>query len=245
MLIAFITTFLHELAHLIAARAQGVPCRLGIGNRLWIMVAETDMTGIWALPKSRRYLPILAGPLLDLVSVSSLILVLFGSSIGLLSLPSLALQIIQATTLIYLLRLIWQLFFFVRTDLYFVFTTFCGCKNLLEDTQGYLKNLVAAAFRKPPPVPQEHIPAREMTAIRTYTVFWLVGRGLAFTVLLLVTLPTALHYLASIYSTLVLTPGADVKQTIDLAIIMSISVLFGIAGFSLWTREIINSRRKQ
>ncbi|MEH2292440.1 hypothetical protein [Nostoc sp.] len=67
--------FLHEMAHLVAARALGVSCRMGISNRMWMLVAETDMTGIWGVPRNQRYLPFLAGTLLDMVSAAILILV--------------------------------------------------------------------------------------------------------------------------------------------------------------------------
>src|SRR6185503_4459405 len=35
MLMGLVTTFVHELAHFLAARARGVSCRFGISNRLW------------------------------------------------------------------------------------------------------------------------------------------------------------------------------------------------------------------
>jgi hypothetical protein len=47
MVIGYATVFLHEMAHLVAARgAVGVSSRLGISHRLWYLVAETDMTGV-------------------------------------------------------------------------------------------------------------------------------------------------------------------------------------------------------
>ena len=58
--------FVHELAHLIAARAVGVNSRMGISHRLWYLVAETDLTGLWSVTRNQRYLPMLAGMIVDL-----------------------------------------------------------------------------------------------------------------------------------------------------------------------------------
>jgi putative peptide zinc metalloprotease protein len=87
MVSALLTTFFHEMAHLTVARARGISSRLGIGNRLWVLVAETDLSGLWAVPRRQRFLPLLAGMILDTTSAALLILVFQAAAIGLLSLP--------------------------------------------------------------------------------------------------------------------------------------------------------------
>jgi hypothetical protein len=47
-------TFAHELAHLCTARAAGVPARISLSTRLQFLVAQTDVTGIWAVPRLQR-----------------------------------------------------------------------------------------------------------------------------------------------------------------------------------------------
>src|SRR5205823_1988045 len=74
--------YLHELAHLLAARACGVPARIRPGRRLWFIVAETDMTGIWLASKRQRYLAFLAGPLADVVSAAVLLVLLWAQRHG-------------------------------------------------------------------------------------------------------------------------------------------------------------------
>jgi len=66
--------FLHEMAHLVAARSVGVNSRMGISHRLWYLVAETDLTGLWSVPRNQRYLPMLAGIILDALVASLLVL---------------------------------------------------------------------------------------------------------------------------------------------------------------------------
>ncbi|MHC5825494.1 MAG: hypothetical protein ACYT04_59000, partial [Nostoc sp.] len=103
-LIGFVTLFLHEMAHLVAAKAVGVSCRMGFSNRMWVLVAETDMTGIWGVPSQERYLPFLAGSIVDVVSASVLTLVIFANSRGLIVLHPLVFQLGRAILLTYLLE---------------------------------------------------------------------------------------------------------------------------------------------
>src|SRR6185436_7611074 len=136
-----------EFCHLLAARAAGVKSRIGIGNRLWVLVAETDLTGLWAVPRNRRYLPLLAGPISDGVFASLIVFLLYSQSHGHLHLSSGMVGILRACLLLYLARLLWQLFFFVRTDFYYVIALFFGCKNLMKDTQRFIQSRLSYLFR--------------------------------------------------------------------------------------------------
>jgi len=53
----YASLFVHEMSHLLAARAVGVKSRMGISHRLWFLVAETDLTGLWGVARRQRYLP--------------------------------------------------------------------------------------------------------------------------------------------------------------------------------------------
>jgi hypothetical protein len=119
----------HELGHLLAARASDVPARIGVSHRLWILVAETDMSGIWMAPKRRRYLAFLAGPLIDAASAALLIGVLWADRRGWIGLSPTLGQFTGAALWSYLFRLLWQCFVFVRTDFYYVLATAIDCKN--------------------------------------------------------------------------------------------------------------------
>jgi hypothetical protein len=239
--LGLLTTFFHEMAHLLAARAEGVPCRLSVSNRLWILVAETDMTGIWALPRSRRFLPLLAGAGLDAVSAAVLILFLAAGRRGFLAMAPAGTKILQAVLLAYLLRILWQCFFFVRTDFYYVYATACNCKNLLEDTQDLLRNQVARLLGRPPRHDQRHIPRREMRAIEVYSLFWLAGRGAAFWTLFKFTLPLLLAYLVHVGANLH-DWRSDPYAFLDALTIGMIQVGFTLAGLLLWIKGLYIAR---
>jgi len=238
-----VTLFLHEMSHLLAARAAGVKARLGIGHRLWILVAETDMTDLWSVPKRQRFLPILAGPLTDLVTVSFLLCALDAADRGWIHLSPLAREMTRAVFFSYVIQISWQLFFFVRTDLYFAVATFFNCKNLLGDTEQFLKNQLARVLPSVQPVDQSHIPAAERRVIRAYSAVWLLGRAVAFFLLLTVTLPLTVAYLEKIGGSLRHGIGADGLEYLDALMMVILSTaLFGV-GMGLWIRSLIRQWR--
>ncbi len=199
-LIAYAGIMVHEMGHLVAARAVGVSSRMGISNRLWYLVAETDLTGLWGVPKGQRYLPLLAGLLIDTVSSSLLILLLFARGQHWLSFSMFTVRVVRALVLSYWLRVAWQFFLFVRTDIYFVIVNFFNCRNLLKDTENYLRNLAARVIPRIKPVNQSGIPAAERKVIRAYAVVWVLGRIMAFGILFTVTVPVAYSYIRDLGS---------------------------------------------
>jgi putative peptide zinc metalloprotease protein len=228
---------LHELAHLAAARASGVPSRIGVSHRLWIFVAETDMTGIWMAPKRARYLAFLAGPLVDAASASLLVGVVWGQRHGLIGLTAFEAQIVGAGLLLYLLRLLWQCFFFVRTDFYFVVTTACNCKNLLVDTQNFLHNQVARVLRSWRRVDQSTIPAGEMRVVRWYSLVWLAGRAAAFFSLFVVTLPVLWRYSVALGPVLI---GRHSRYSVVDALVFGVvTISIEGTGLVMWVRSLV------
>jgi hypothetical protein len=244
ILVGYSTVFLHEMGHLMAARAVGVSSRLGISSRMWVLVAETDMTGLWSVPKRQRYLPMLAGPVIDLVSASLISIALFAQHRGWIALPAVAVQLSRAMVFVYMMRLLWQCFFFVRTDFYYVIATFFGCKSLMRDTRVYIGNLRRRLFSSAqPPVDQAHIPRAERRVIGVYAWIWFLGRGVALWTLFFITLPVAGKYLRSSVTTM-LTGFSGGSYAFFDALFILFFYLFPLGlGMSLWIRGIVKHRR--
>jgi hypothetical protein len=208
-----------------------------------MLVAETDVTGLWALPSKERYLPFLAGILVDAVSASVLILFLFLSDLGIFGQPMPLVQRVTSAMLFgYFLRLAWQCYFFVRTDLYYVIANLFHCKNLLGDTETFLKNLVSRVLTSVRYKEQSHIPRREMGFIRIYAVVWVLGRFLAAYVLVTAQIPLLIHYTTSIFRRLAAGPGADLAAYRESLTISSISLALAVLGFGIWFRSLADSR---
>lgn len=127
----------HESFHVLAARRLGLPSRLGVNRRLYFVVFETELNGLLSVPKKKRYLPFLAGMLADVILFGGLTLAAaVDSSDGLSWGGRLALAIAYTA----LLRLSWQFYVFLRTDLYYVITTALSCTNLHEVTSAYVRD---------------------------------------------------------------------------------------------------------
>lgn len=239
----FFTLFLHELAHLLATKAQGVNSRMGISHRLWALVAETDMTGLWSIPKRQRYLPMLAGPLLDSFSAALLLLILFARSRHVFTLTPTAEQLCQAMIFTYLFRLLWQCCFFVRTDFYYVITNFFGCKSLMKDTNDFVKSCFLRAVGSPDRLDQSHIPLAERRVIHVYSVLWLLGRGLAFFSLFFITLPVLYQYLVSAFAVIQRGYVSDHFQYIDSVAVGALNLIPLVIGLIMWVTSIVRKRR--
>ncbi|HVT15587.1 MAG TPA: hypothetical protein VHQ90_05310 [Thermoanaerobaculia bacterium] len=242
-LFSLLSLFIHEFCHLLAARAVGVKSRLGIGNRLWVLVAETDLTGLWAVPRKQRYLPMLAGPISDGVSGALIVFALCAQSHRLLHLSAGMVELLRASLLLFLARLLWQCFFFLRTDFYYVIALFFGCKNLMKDTQRFVTGWLSYFFRGRPRDDQKRIPPREMRVIKVYSILWLLGRGLAFVSLFLFAVPALTRYLRDLFGALSRGIGPDAYGFVDTVVVNLLNLLPLVLGLSLWLASLLNRSR--
>jgi hypothetical protein len=125
--------------------------------RLYIPVAETNLTQLWSVPRKKRYIPFLAGMLNDTLVLSFLIFLLWFSDLT----PILGLESVTAFARLAILllyySLIWQFLLFIQTDLYFVISNFFGCRNLYSDSWNFILNFFLKAFKRKGS--ELHIPA--------------------------------------------------------------------------------------
>lgn len=238
MLLGMASTFLHEMGHLTAARAAGVSCRFSIGNQLWFVVWYTEMNGIWALPRNRRYLPILAGPLVDLVSAALIVLLLAAAAHYAWPLPALTRNILSALLFLYIVRIIWQCYFFVRTDFYYAFSNLLGCKRLMQDTEDWLRNRWARLRGRAEKVDQAGLPAHERRMLPGYAAIWLLGRSVALGMLLFVQLPLLLSYLLLLFESTTAPAGSQGSSASALLAGLLFSTLL-LAGLAMWVRQLM------
>lgn len=104
---------IHEVAHVAAARAAGVPFQLRPGRRQWSIFLQADVSGAWALPRPARYRIYGAGLLWDFTVASALILLLAYAP-----LPPVVQSVLAAWLLLAVLALLGEFRLFARTDVY-------------------------------------------------------------------------------------------------------------------------------
>jgi len=237
--------FVHELAHLIAARSVGVNSRMGISHRLWYLVAETDLTGLWSVPRNQRYLPMLAGMIIDITVLSLIVLLLLCQDLRLFMLSSFSLHLLRAMAFTNLMRILWECFLFVRTDLYFVAMTFLNCKNLLTDTQVFLHNQLSRVTSRIRTVDQSAIPKTERRAIRIYAAVFLAGRAWAFVTLFWVTMPVAAGYWGSLIPALRDGYSVNPSNFIDSLAAATYFLVPTVAGFVFWAGALMRPKESE
>lgn len=234
--------FAHEFAHLVAARAAGVPSRIGVGTRLWELVAETDMTGIWLASRRERCLAFLAGMLLDLTVSALIVLSLFSADRGALAIDPTMELVLRALLFVQLTKVLFEFYVFVPTDVYYVIGTLFGCKNLMGDTQAYLSNLLWRLLRRPERVRESAVPAHEMRVVRWFSLAWLGGRGLAFASLFFITLPVLSGYVGMIGRSVVGDNDA-LRVLTDGPALALLMVALESLGIFIWLRGVFRARR--
>jgi putative peptide zinc metalloprotease protein len=185
-LVTYALAAVHELAHVLAAAALGVPARLRITRRLYFLTFETNLTGLWALPPGKRVGPLLAGLSFDSVVLFG-VLVLRAADVG----PD---RFLAALALIELSAIVTQFFVFLRTDIYSVMTALLGCTNLSETTRLMLRG----TLRRLSPEQQAKLTAsrpRDLAVARWYRIVHLAGMALAIWFFLAYFVPSTWHLL--------------------------------------------------
>jgi hypothetical protein len=131
--------FLHESFHVLAGRRLGLPSTLNASNRWTYIVFETQINGLLSVDRRRRYLPFLAGMLLDAVMVAVLGLAaeMTRSGDGHLSLAG---RVCLAMAFTVCARLAWQFQLYLQTDLYYVLATALNCHDLHAASSSLMKN---------------------------------------------------------------------------------------------------------
>jgi hypothetical protein len=180
---------IHELAHLLAARRLGLASRIRLSNRFYFVVFETSMDGLVGVPRRQRYLPMLAGIGADIVAMASLTLVAAltrGDDGSLVSGVCLALAFST------LPRIVWQFYFFLQTDIYYLAATVLGCIDLHRTSRQWLGNRVNRVLgRHDRLLDEDSWHPHDRRAARWYGPLMVAGYTTAIVMALLVALPVA------------------------------------------------------
>jgi hypothetical protein len=137
----FVLMAFHESFHVLAGRRLGIRTSVALSHRFFFFVFETNLDGLAVVPRAKRYLPILAGLLADLLVVCAMTVTAYltRTSAGDITLVGALCLALAFTTL---LRMAWQFYLFLRTDIYVLICTMAGCNDLHNCARGVLANKV-------------------------------------------------------------------------------------------------------
>lgn len=134
-----VLTAIHEAFHVLAGRRLGIRSSVSLSRRFYFVVLETNLDGLAVVARAQRYLPILAGLLADLLAVCGLTVTAYltRGSAGEITIVGGYCLALAFTTLP---RMAWQLYLFMRTDVYVLISTLTGCNDLDGCARGVLAN---------------------------------------------------------------------------------------------------------
>ena len=244
LLLSSVTVMLHELGHMLAAARHGISSRLGIGNRLWNIVAEADLSGVLALPKRQRYLPLLAGMLVDVLVIALLTLAIAalrrsgmaGDETGL------TVPLLQALILQIFVTMTWQFNFFLKTDIYYVLSNYWSYPDLDADARIYLRDRMHRLSKGRLGTRAESPNYASRRVLNAFAVLWVVGRLLALGTLVLIVIPTLYLYAAKVYRAYQ-DPAVSAGTVYDLGIFTLLSLMILTGGLYMWLRGRWSTRR--
>lgn len=191
--------FIHEGFHALAGRRLGLRSSLSVGRRLYFVVFETNLDGLVSVPRRRRYLPILAGILADVLVFSGLTLIAVVTRAADGTTTRLG-GIALALAFITLLRLIWQFYLHLQTDLYFLAVTVLGCGDLQSIAKRMMRNRMWRLLRRSDRCTDESMfPARDRAVGRWYSWLLVVGYTFSIGALIIVLIPTAWQVFVRIF----------------------------------------------
>jgi hypothetical protein len=224
--LTFLLVVLHEIGHVLAMRAEGLPTGINLGHRLFFIVLETDMSRVWTLPPERRYRLYLAGLSFDAMLLFAALLVqLFFSG------HSLAAGIARMAAFSTFIRILYQCCVYMKTDLYYVLENLSGSYNLMENGQNHLRKWLPFL----PEVKTSMAFAGEEKLVRPYAVFYLAGVVITVAVLAFYNIPLIFH------AAVLVMPGFSKPASSILfwdAVIFFLQfvIMFGLLGYS-WSKK--------
>lgn len=226
LLISFFLVILHEFGHVLAVRSEGLPAKIEVGNRLFLIVLETDMSQVWKLPAEKRNKLYLAGMNFDFaVLFLALAAQLFVSD------NAITMGLMKLAVLDTFIRLIYQTAVFMKTDLYYVIENLTGCYNLMENGRNFLARWIP--FLR---VPETETFAGEEKFVRRYAGFYLAGVLLTFIITAYYYIPQMIFALSEIMLPGFLEPITSIRFWDSVVFLLQIVLVLGLLLYS-WTKK--------
>jgi hypothetical protein len=213
---------LHEAYHALAGRRLGLPSQMRIGRRLYFVVAETRLNALYSVPRRQRYLPFLAGIVVDALVLSWL--TIGAAFVRAAHGPSWLREYLLALGVTVVVRLVWQAFFFLQSDLYFVISAACGCSNLQAAARFRLHRAYQRLLRRPVPPFGDDWTSRDVAASRWYAPLLFVGVLAAGLNLVVFVIPATVHLGVILVHRLSHPYAAGAVELLDTSIFFTLAI---------------------
>ncbi|WNF23656.1 hypothetical protein [Mesobacillus jeotgali] len=226
MLIGFFLVIIHEFGHVLAVRSEGLPAKIEVGNRLFFVVLETDMSQVWKLPAEKRNKLFLAGMNFDIVVLFLALAAQFIASENTLTMALLKLIVLNT-----FIRLVFQTAVFMKTDLYYVIENKTGCYNLMENGRNFLAKWLPFLS-----VPETETFDGEEKFVRRYAYFYLAGILLTFAITAYYYIPQIMFAVNEIMLPGFLEPITSIRFWDSVVFLLQIVLVLGLLLYS-WSKK--------
>jgi len=231
-----VLTAVHELFHVLAGRRLGVRSTVALSRRFYFVVLETNLDGLAIVPRSQRYLPILAGLLADFLAICALTVTAYLTRApdGRITLVGGFCLALAFTTLP---RMAWQFYLFMRTDIYVLICTVTGCNDLDACARDVIANTVNRLLGRRDRLRDEsRWHPTDRRAARWYAPLIVIGYAAMLWLLVLVGLPITWRFLSTAVDR-VLRGASATGPFWDSAVLLTLTVTQLAIALALAVRE--------
>jgi putative peptide zinc metalloprotease protein len=183
---------------------------------IWL-VAETDMTGLWAKPKKSRYVPFLAGMMWDVVLILACLIIQQTTNHALIVGYS------KLIVFLVLVAFLFQFIIFLRTDLYFVVSNWKNTSALHQNSLLFLKK----TFLKKDLPEWDQLPEYEKKNAVWFGYLYGIGGIMAISLFFYFQVPPVVYGISLVYESLTLNSMGSFYFW-DSAILLVVILLQGI-----------------
>jgi hypothetical protein len=186
-------------------------------------------------------LPILAGMLVDIGVMAMLTLLAAATRQADGQFPIVG-GILLGLAFTTLLRLAWQGWFFLQTDIYYLVVTLLGCVNLQATAKQVLANWLRRRLGRPARYDPATWHPRDRAVARWYSVVIVIGYGIAFAVLATNVLPAAIRVFETVLSRLAGNGAQGDVGLVDSAVILLLTLGELALAIGLFVRDRRHAR---
>jgi putative peptide zinc metalloprotease protein len=230
VLVSTVTGAVHELWHWLAGRAVGVPAAFRVSYRGVFLVFETDLTQLVALPRRRRYGPLLAGMAFDGTVLAGALGLRLLDEYGVPGLPATIDRLLALVVLVEVLGIVWQWAgAFLRTDGYAVLANALRCHDLYRTTWLTTKNRLVRLS----PAEREELAAagtRDRDVARWFGVVYVAGLLAMLWVYASITIPSAVGMAGWVGANVTGLAAGTAAFWESVAVLAWIAVQYGLPG---------------
>ncbi|WP_042146768.1 hypothetical protein [Paucisalibacillus sp. EB02] len=222
--ISLVLILIHEFGHILAIRSFNLPAKLDIGNRLFLVVFEADLSAAWKLPSRNRNPLYFAGMSFEqvVIFISFIITLYFAEANSLLT------GILGIVIFDILVKTVYQFCFYMKTDMYYIIENISGHYNLMENVLQYLRRWLP--FIKKDTTTEAY--QNELIGIRIYSTFYLVGILTTFLLIGIYVLPQAIYAYSNSIANLLESPANPLFW--DSIVFLGLTIL--MVGLLLYAR---------